>query len=199
MNACFVLAVLLLYVPAEGYTQSAGDINAYRRHYIEDLYPIIKDDTSHIRFFPENPGLAVEATVVPLANRPPFKMVTSSGTSKEAQQYALLQFRIGKKDYQLYAYQLLKLKEKPETAKDLFLPFIDATCGRESYGGGRYIDLHLDSIKNGKIRIDFNKAYNPYCAFTTGYNCPVPPRENALPVAIRAGERYQKNKFHREQ
>ena len=76
-----------------------------------------------------------------------------------------------------------------EKYKDyLFIPFTDKTSGIETYGGGRYIDLVLSDIVNKTCTIDFNKAYNPYCAYTAGYNCPIPPKENDLPVAIKAGE-----------
>jgi len=71
----------------------------------------------------------------------------------------------------------------------LFIPFTDNTSGNESYGGGRYLDYKISDIKNNKLLLDFNKAYNPYCAYTTGYNCPIPPAENDLKVAIKAGEK----------
>ncbi|WP_118975962.1 DUF1684 domain-containing protein [Taibaiella koreensis] len=170
-------------------------LQEHRRQYTADLYPIIKDDTAFLSFFPANRQMVVTATVEQLTNEKPFKLTTSSGKTKEAQKYALLRFSLNGKPYQLYAYQLLALKEKAETANELFLPFIDPTCGKESYGGGRYIDLQLTDIHEGRIVIDFNKAYNPYCAFTTGYNCPIPPRENSLPVAIKAGERYRPAHF----
>ena len=78
----------------------------------------------------------------------------------------------------------------------LFVPFGDATSGFESYGGGRYIEFYISDIKNNKVIIDFNKAYNPYCAYTTGYNCPIPPTENMLTVAITAGEKNYDKKIH---
>ena len=71
----------------------------------------------------------------------------------------------------------------------LFLPFTDATTGVETYESGRYIDLEINDIKDNLVIIDFNKAYNPYCAYTTGYNCPIPPAENDLHIAITAGEK----------
>jgi uncharacterized protein len=70
----------------------------------------------------------------------------------------------------------------------LFLPFTDLTTGAESYETGRYIDLKTGDIVDGKLTIDFNRCYNPYCAYRAGYSCPIPPKENALPVAIPAGE-----------
>ena len=80
---------------------------------------------------------------------------------------------------------------KHKKLKDyLLVPFGDATSGFESYGGGRYMDFNIPDIKNNKVVLDFNKAYNPYCAYVSGkYNCPLPPRENELPVAIFAGEK----------
>ncbi len=192
--SAFILTLLLATI---GYAQEIynNSLKRYQQQYIRDLYPIIKDDTAYIRFYPVNTKMIIEADVQLLPDEKPFKMITSSGKSKDAQKYALLTFKLDGKTYHLYTYQLLKLKEKPETANDLFLPFIDKTCGKESYGGGRYIDLLTTKINDGKITIDFNKAYNPYCAFAKGYNCPIPPRENVLPITIKAGERYQKNKF----
>lgn len=72
--------------------------------------------------------------------------------------------------------------------------FRDATSGKETYGGGRYIDYPLDRVKNGKILIDFNDAYSPYCAYSPEFACPLPPKENTMKVAILAGEKYQAEK-----
>lgn len=69
------------------------------------------------------------------------------------------------------------------------LPFTDITSGDESYGGGGYLDFRVGEIKNNVLVFDFNKAYNSYCAYAKGYNCPLPPRENYIAIAIRAGEK----------
>ena len=71
----------------------------------------------------------------------------------------------------------------------LFIPFADATTSNETYEGGRYIDLNISDIKDGIIIIDFNKAYNPYCAYDHDYSCPLPPKENHITIAVRAGEK----------
>jgi uncharacterized protein (DUF1684 family) len=71
----------------------------------------------------------------------------------------------------------------------LFVPFKDRTNYDATYGGGRYIDLSTKDIVNGRILLDFNKCYNPYCAFADGFNCPIPPDENSLPIEIAAGEK----------
>ena len=82
-------------------------------------------------------------------------------------------------------YQNLELISKPEYVDYLFVPFTDLTNGKGSYSGGRYIDTRIPPGK--KIVLDFNKAYNPYCAYNGKYSCPIPPEENHLEVEIRAG------------
>lgn len=80
----------------------------------------------------------------------------------------------------------------------LFLPFTDQTNNKETYGGGRYIDLNVNDIRNNHLEIDFNKAYNPYCAYSDGYRCPIPPEENDLPISIIVGEKlYTGEKKHK--
>ncbi len=196
MKSRLLLAAALLFSTSIWAQKNYADsLKAHRKTYTADLYPIIKDDTAFLSFFPANKRMIVNATVQLLPDEKPFKLTTSSGKTKDAQKYAALHFVLGGKECRLYLYQLLKLKEKAETANDLFLPFVDLSSGKESYGGGRYIDLLTTDIADNKVRIDFNKAYNPYCAFTTGYNCPIPPRENTLPVAVKAGEKYRKEKF----
>jgi len=170
-------------------------IKLYQEQYKADLYTIIKSDTGYIDFYPIDESMSVTANVEVLKDEKPFQLMTSSGKTKEAQKYAKLTFTISGKVYTLYAYQLIKLKETEPGAVHLFIPFTDETSGETSYGGGRYIDIDGNDIRDQKIRIDFNKAYNPYCAFTTGYNCPIPPKENNLPVAVKAGERYHAEKF----
>jgi uncharacterized protein (DUF1684 family) len=85
----------------------------------------------------------------------------------------------------LNVYQSHTLREKEGYKDYLFLPFTDLTNGNETYGSGRYIDLRIPERET--IIIDFNKAYNPYCAYNYGYACPIPPKENKLKVEIRAG------------
>lgn len=72
---------------------------------------------------------------------------------------------------------------------DFFLPFKDKTAPTETYGGGRYLDLPLKNAKNNQLRVDFNLAYNPYCAYNSDFACPIPPPENTLPIRIEAGEK----------
>ncbi len=99
--------------------------------------------------------------------------------------YGIANFKIDGKSYALQVYQDQELINKPGYKDHLFVPFVDKTCGNESYGGGRYLDVKQP--KDGIIVLDFNKAYNPYCAYNDEYSCPIPPRENHLNVAIKAG------------
>jgi uncharacterized protein len=183
------------FYPAFAQHQSDTAFEAYKKQYKDDLFSVIKKDTAFISFYKYNNKMLVTAQVAVLSNEPVFKFTTSSGKTKDAQKYALISFSLNGKMYRIYAYQLLKLKNNEATADDFFIPFTDVTNGHETYGGGRYLDFKTGDIKNGTLIIDFNKAYNPYCAFVTGYNCPIPPRENDIPIAIKAGEKYKPEKF----
>jgi uncharacterized protein (DUF1684 family) len=124
-------------------------------------------------------------------------MATSSGVSKQAIRMVLVKFTLHNKTYQLYGYQLAAFLSIAEQKDNFFIPFTDATTGNTSYSGGRYIDFAASDIQpNNTLAIDFNRAYNPYCAFVSGYNCPVPPKENDLPAAVKAGEMAFGKKSH---
>jgi uncharacterized protein (DUF1684 family) len=94
-----------------------------------------------------------------------------------------------KKHLKLFVYQSEKLKAKEGYEDYLFIPFTDETNYKETFGGGRYMDFRYKDIKNNTLKIDFNFCYNPYCAFKEGYSCPIPPKENDMTLAIRAGEK----------
>ena len=162
----------------------------YQKTYKNDLADIIQSDTSLVRFFKINPEYKVTATVQKLNGEKFFNMSTSDGGGKQAIKYAVVSFLLYGKQYKLYAYQLSNLLNSTEYKENFFIPFTDLTSGIGSYGGGRYIDFVVSDIKaDNLLVIDFNKAYNPYCAFRTGYSCPIPPAENNLGVQIKAGER----------
>ena len=117
-----------------------------------------------------------------------FQMKTSTSRMARYKKYAVATFQIDGQEYSLTLYQSEDLTKSDEYKDYLFLPFLDKTSGEESYGAGRYIDLRLTD--GDEIIIDFNKAYNPYCAYSNRYSCPRVPEENNLAVAIRAGIRY---------
>jgi uncharacterized protein (DUF1684 family) len=185
----FTVLCLSLFVILSVSAQTAEELAKHRLEYKSALAKEINADTSKVQFYPFRKEFIVMVKVEMLADQPVFKLTTSSGKTKDAQKFVKVNFVIGKKTYTLFGYQLMKLKESAEHADHFFIPFRDATTGKTSYEAGRYLDFKAGDIKNGSLVIDFNKAYNPYCAFTDGYNCPIPPKENTLPIAVAAGEK----------
>lgn len=116
-----------------------------------------------------------------------FDMSTSSGMLKKYRKYGTLTFKIKGNKYKLAVYQSMKFLNHPIYKNMLFIPFTDLTNYETTYAGGRYMDISI--IKGKTTTIDFNYCYNPYCAYTTGYNCPIPPLENHLKIKIEAGEK----------
>ena len=141
-----------------------------------------------IHFYPFDEKYAVDARFVRTPNEKPFQMSTSSGMRKTYIKYAEVFFMLDKKEYKLNVYQSKELLLQPDYKDYLFIAFTDSTSGNETYEGGRYIDLNIP--RSDHILINFNKAYHPYCAYTDGYNCPIPPQENTLPVKIEAGVKF---------
>lgn len=143
---------------------------------------------SGLRYFPPDPALRVEARVEQLHGGGVIRMQTSDGQLRDYERYALLRFSVGGQEYHLTAYRT----PDAEPDETLFVPFRDAQAGKETYGAGRYLEIepphaHGDSSER-YVTVDFNLAYNPYCAYSPYYSCPIPPAENTLAVAIRAGE-----------
>jgi len=115
----------------------------------------------------------------------PFKMKTTTERLADYVQYGVITFTIKGKEYELKIYQNLGLLDKEGYEDYLFLPFLDDTNGDGSYSGGRYTEARIP--KGDTIFIDFNTAYNPYCAYSDRYSCPIVPRENYLATEIKAG------------
>jgi uncharacterized protein len=136
-------------------------------------------------FFPINEKYSVSAKVNRTPNSKTFKMKTTTSRVSESSKYADLLFTIDGEEYSLEVYQDHGLMKVEEYKDYLFLPFLDDTNGETSYGGGRYIGLRIP--EGDIIEIDFNKAYNPYCAYNERYSCPIVPRKNRLKTKIEAG------------
>lgn len=143
-----------------------------------------------LEFYPIDEKFMVEAKFVRTPKEKVFKMKTSTTRLPEYKKYGELFFQIDGKSFKLNVYQNIELSKKEGYEDYLFLPFSDLTCGKESYIGGRYIDMRIP--KNNTVTIDFNKAYNPYCAYNHKYSCPIVPLENDLGIEILAGVK----KFH---
>ena len=114
-----------------------------------------------------------------------FDMKTTTSRVSPERIYGILTFELKGQTYTLNVYQGKDIMKREGFEDYLFLPFIDDTNGEETYGGGRYIDLRIP--EGDTIEIDFNKAYNPYCAYNEKYSCPIVPRVNYLALNVRAG------------
>lgn len=141
-------------------------------------------------FYPINEKFIVEAQFTRTPDEKVFKMKTTGTRLPEYVKYGELTFTIDGKPFKLNLYQNIDLTKKEGYEDYLFLPFSDLTCGKESYIGGRYIDMRIP--KTNTVTIDFNKAYNPYCAYNHKYSCPIVPLENDLNIEVLAGVK----KFH---
>lgn len=141
-------------------------------------------------FFPVDLKYRVSAQFTVTENAVPFDLPTSSGKTKPYKEFGKASFVLDDKRFIVTVYQSLSLLEQPDFEDYLFLPFRDATNGKETYGGGKYLDL---KIPEGNIIIlDFNKSYQPFCAYNAyDYNCPLVPEENFLPIRIEAGVMYE--------
>ncbi len=143
---------------------------------------------SGLRYYPPNPAYRVSAKVEHLPDQQLVEMTTSDGQQQRFIRFAFLHFMLDGTLQRLTAYR--SLHEHGETA--LFIPFRDALSGKETYGAGRYLDIPFHE-ENATLILDFNEAYNPYCAYSDSYSCPVPPAENTLSCTIQAGERLYHN------
>lgn len=159
-----------------------------------ESHEVVKgDDKKKLRFFPVSEKYRVKARFEKTNANGWFQMQTSGPLKKMYRLYGVLHFQINGSPLQLNVYQSQDLLQNDKYKNYLFLPFTDATSGKESYHGGRYLDLTFEDIQNNEVVLDFNKAYNPYCAYVTGrYNCPIPPPENHLTIALKAGEKSYK-------
>lgn len=151
--------------------------------------PLHAADTSMLDFFPARKEWVITAAFERTPEAKPFIMMTYSGQKRDYVQYGILSFSLNDQSHTLQIYQNLKLIQDSTYRDHLFLPFKDLSNGGETYGGGRYLDFRQSDIQNGILLLDFNRCYNPWCAYSDGYNCPIPPRENHLTFEIPAGER----------
>ncbi len=190
-----LIIALITFAPLTIFAQDfKAEIEKHREEYKAEFLknsssPLKKEDFEYLRFYEPNEKFKVECEFVATKKGKPFDVPTSSGQTATYTKFGELKFEIEGKSYKLAVYQSLRLRNLPQYRDYLFIPFKDLTNGKGTYGGGRYLDLRMKEIAGDKIYLDFNKAYNPYCAFSAGYSCPIPPKENQLKVAIEAGEK----------
>jgi hypothetical protein len=169
---------------ARGYVE---EVDARRRN--KDAYfgsdpaspltPGQRDAFKGLAYFPVDPTLRIVGELTPDSSGETIEMETTGDGIQRYQRAGVLTFDIGGRP------ALITLYEAGDDG--FFVPFRDATSGRETYGAGRYLDAEARS--DGLVVVDFNEAYNPYCAYNTSWTCPIPPSENWLQEPIRAGER----------
>jgi len=150
--------------------------------------PLKKKDLKSFKsldFFPFNSDFVVSATLERTPDSKWFNMKTTSGEVSRERIYGILRFRLKGNDFKLNVYQGEEHLQTEQFVDYLFLPFLDDTNGDSTYPGGRYIDLRIPM--GDTIEIDFNKAYNPYCAYNEKFSCPIVPRENYLAIKVEAG------------
>jgi uncharacterized protein (DUF1684 family) len=165
-------------------------METYLKKYVKEHEVVTGEDKELMSFFPVNEKYRITCRFERTPNSQWFRMESSGQIKKNYRTYGVIHFTINDTAVTLNIYQSQDLMATNQYKDHLFIPFTDATSGEETYESGRYIDLEIDDIKNDKLIVDFNKAYNPYCAYVSGrYNCPIPPAENRLAVAICAGEK----------
>ena len=143
----------------------------------------IKDKASFkgLKYYPFTKEYIVDFVLEKAEKAETVELKMTDGTAEKLILFGILKGKIGSFAVSLRLYQ--------HEDGDFFLPFKDKTAPTETYGGGRFLDLPLTNVKNNRLRVDFNLAYNPYCAYNEEFACPIPPAENTLPIRIEAGEK----------
>lgn len=190
------LLLLTLLFASVSYAQSTKDVKSAKKFQqklnkefsSKEESPLTEEDLANFEsldFFEIDSSFIVNATLTLHKDSEPFAMKTTTDRLPIYKIYATASFELNGKSFSLEIYQNEKLVLTQEYEDYLFLPFTDKTNGDSSYGGGRYLDLKLP--EGDTMIIDFNQAYNPYCAYNHKYSCPVPPKSNDLDIEILAG------------
>lgn len=172
------------------------EIGAYRKTVQEKLIgginPVLdKKTVKGVSFYPPTEEYKLKARFELNPNPMAFEMATTTGEPQQFIKYGSLYFAPPTNPddtLELSIYQRVGLYENQHAEPLMFIPFKDLTNGETTYKGGRYLDIKRRNILNNTVHLDFNKAYNPYCAYNPTYNCPIAPQENHLPIRIEAGE-----------
>jgi uncharacterized protein (DUF1684 family) len=141
------------------------------------LTPDQRVDFAGLKYFPENPALDLKLEVEEFSEKQTVAMQTTTGDVQDYERFGRFRFTVEGEEVELTLFH---------NPHGFFLPFADSLAGKETYGAGRY--LEPDLLLDGRFHVDFNLAYNPYCAYNELYSCPITPAENRLKVPIRAGE-----------
>lgn len=186
-----ILAYSLSTESDSGYTQQIADVRAERIRFLKNSKesPFHEFDITYgpLEFFSIDPKYKVRANLERIQSPSRISTQNSDGTSSLYVKFAYASFKLDGQPFKLLILKPAGFGALPNT---YLTAFADETSGHTSYGGGRYLDLEIG--KSDNIEMDFNLAYNPYCAYVKEYSCPLPPAENVLPIAINAGEKEYK-------
>ncbi len=149
------------------------------------LFDRYRKDFVSLDFFPPDTNYIVKAKLIRTPEALPFLMPTTTGQKSEETVYGIVHFTLNGARHQLEVYRNMELMQQEKYRDYLFLPFTDRTNGEQTYTGGRYLDLSIPLTDT--LILDFNRAYNPYCAYDKKYSCPIVPSVNALNTAVLAG------------
>lgn len=186
----FLFGFLLISGTLTAQSNYADSANAFIKDYVAKHEVVTGNDRKHLHFYDVDEAYLVTAKFEKTENSLWFKMETSGTMRPLYRVFGKAHFILKGTMVTVNIYQSQSLMQVDKYKDHLFIPFADLTSGVESYEGGRYVDLSVNDIKDNVLLIDFNKAYNPYCAYVNNkYNCPIPPKENRLAVAIKAGEK----------
>jgi uncharacterized protein (DUF1684 family) len=140
-----------------------------------------------LNYYPIDLGYRLSATFEKTENPTLFKMKTTTSRLPEYQKYGEVHFKLDGEARVLEVYQSPEISKRPGYEDYLFIPFTDETNGVDTYEVGRYMEFRIPTSK--QVILDFNKCYNPYCSYGSGYSCPIPPAANHLALKILAGEK----------
>ena len=161
------------------------DFRSSKDHFVQHdpQSPLTNDQKATfggLKYFDEEPSLKLTLQVRPYPEQDTIEMQTTTGGAASFVRWAKIAFSVDSAPAELTVY-------KDASLDTFFLPFADSTSGDETYGAGRYVEL--EAQPDGTLLVDFNYAYNPYCAYNEAWTCPITPAENRLRVPIRAGEK----------
>ncbi|HLL99624.1 MAG TPA: DUF1684 domain-containing protein [Pyrinomonadaceae bacterium] len=191
LGACFAASAQDYYGTDNVKIFREGREKDFRNRQLSPLPPGEIAGFQGLKYFPVEANYRVRAIFTRTPDEKYFMLPTSSGRARKYKKVGTLSFKLGGEGYALGAYQSEQTLNDPkfeEYKSSLFIPFRDQTSGRETYGVGRY--LYLAMPKDGETILDFNLAFNPSCAYgSSEFSCPLPPKENFLPIEIKAGEK----------
>lgn len=188
MAAMAVLVGYTIYSGRQAVRSFTDELTDYRRGRQDFLQnneasPLTdRQQFSGLAFFAPAEHWQISSHFTPESGARTFAVQLTDGKTETYTLAGRAEFEAGGRPQQLLVF------ESPESGQ-YFVPFRDATSGKSTYGGGRYLDVPTENLTGSRLLLDFNRAYNPYCAYTPDYVCPVPPRENTLTVAVEAGEK----------